>query len=54
MLGRDPSPDEKAMSAGRSRDRELLEKIRSLPAEQVAEVETFIDSCASARRSAGN
>jgi hypothetical protein len=31
------------MPAGRSRDRELIEKIRSLPADQVAEVESFVD-----------
>ena len=31
------------MSAGKHRDRELIEKIRSLPADQVAEVESFVD-----------
>jgi hypothetical protein len=31
------------MSADKSRARELIEKIRSVPAEQVAEVEDFVD-----------
>lgn len=31
------------MPAGKRRDRELIEKIRSLPADKVAEVEDFVD-----------
>ena len=31
------------MPAGKRRDRELIEKIRSLPADKVGEVEDFVD-----------
>jgi hypothetical protein len=31
------------MPAGKRRDRDLIEKIRSLPADKVAEVEDFVD-----------
>jgi hypothetical protein len=31
------------MPAGKRRDRELIEKIRSLPADKVVEVEDFVD-----------
>jgi hypothetical protein len=31
------------MPAGERRDRELIEKIRSLPADKVVEVENFVD-----------
>lgn len=37
------SLDEPAMPAGTRRDRELIEKIRSLPADKLAEVEDFVD-----------
>jgi hypothetical protein len=32
-----------AMAAGKRRERELVEKIRSLPADKLAEVEDFVD-----------
>ena len=32
------------MAAGKRRERELIEKIRSVPADEVVEVEDFVDS----------
>ncbi len=40
---RNTSSDEQVMPAGKRRDRELIEKIRSLPADRVMEVEDFVD-----------
>jgi hypothetical protein len=42
------------MPAGKRRDRELIAKIRSRPADKLVEVEDFVDFLGSASRSAGS
>jgi hypothetical protein len=38
-----PRADEHAMPAGECRERELIQKLRRLPADKLAEVEDFVD-----------